>query len=82
MAVTNNENASRYELEVDGLLAIADYNLRGGILYVTHVEVPPALRGAGVAATLMAGVVADAKKRGLEINPVCSYAASYLRRHP
>jgi predicted GNAT family acetyltransferase len=30
----------------------------------------------------MAGVVADARARGLKITPLCGYAAAWLRRHP
>jgi uncharacterized protein len=46
------------------------------------VFVPEELRGGGVAAKVMEGVVADAKVRGFKIIPICSYAASYLKRHP
>ena len=80
--VKDNVLDRRYELQVDGMLAVADYQLEAGKMHITHVIVPPELRGGGVAATLMAGVVEDAKKRGLEIIPICSYAASYLRRNP
>lgn len=80
--VTNNTSQSRYELEVDGHLAIADYRLEGDKLVITHVETPPELRGKGVAGQVMAGVVADAKARGLTIVPVCPYAITYLKRHP
>jgi predicted GNAT family acetyltransferase len=29
----------------------------------------------------MAGVVADARARGLKITPLCGYAAAWIRRH-
>lgn len=80
--IIDNKSAGRYELNVDGHLALAEYELKNGKLYINHVEVPQELRGGGVAGKVMAGVVADAKQRGLEIVPVCSYAASYLKRHP
>ncbi len=80
--VTNNPEKNRYELEVDGHLSIADYRLEDNRLIITHVEVPEALRGRGVAAQVMQGVAADAKGRGLAIFPVCPYAASYLKKHP
>ncbi len=81
MPVTNNVAESRYELSVEGHLAIADYRLEGNNLVITHVETPPQLRGQGVAAKVMAGVVEDAKTRGLTIVPVCSYAVAYMKRH-
>ena len=80
--VKNNIAQNRYELEVDGKLAFADYSLDGSTLYINHVETPAELRGGGVAGKVMAGVVEDAKKRGLEIIPICGYAAIYLKRHP
>lgn len=76
----NNTAQNRYELDVDGHLAIAEYRLEGDKLAVTHVFVPPELRGRGVAAKVMDGVLADAKARGLSIVPICSYAAAYMER--
>lgn len=78
--VVDNKQQSRYEIAVDGQLSVADYNLREGKLFITHVETPAAQRGQGIAARLMAGVVDDARARNLEIVPICGYAASYLRR--
>lgn len=78
----NNPNQNRYELEVDGYLAVADYQLDGDKLAITCVFVPEELRGKGVAAQVMKVVVEDANAKKLSIVPVCSYAASYLERNP
>ena len=80
--VINNTKANRYELLTDGHMSVANYHMDGVKLVITHVEVPSALRGRGLAAQVMDGVVADAKARGLTIVPVCSYAATYMQRHP
>lgn len=80
MPVTDNPVKNRYELDVSGALAIAEYRLDGNKIIITHVEVPESLRGQGVAAKVMEGVVADASRRGLAIVPVCPYAASYMKR--
>lgn len=80
--IIDNPAENRYELLTDGHLSIADYHKDGDIISITRVEVPSALRGKGVAAQLMEGVVRDAKTKNLTISPICSYAASYLRRHP
>ncbi len=79
--VKDNPTARRYELLVDGHLYIADYRREGERLLITHVEVPEALRGQGVAAKLMAGVVDDADARGLTLVPICPYAVAYLKRN-
>ena len=79
-SVINNTEASRYQMDAEGKLAIADYRLRGNTLTITHVGVPRELEGRGLAKRLMDGVVADAKARGLTIDPVCPYAAAYMKR--
>jgi predicted GNAT family acetyltransferase len=48
---------------------------------ITHTRVPPAIGGRGVAAELMRAALAVAKEKGWSINPACSYAAAYMRKH-
>ncbi len=78
--VRDNPLKQRYELEVEGSLAVAEYRLEGKNLVITHVEVPPALQGKGIAAQVMEGVAGDAEARGLTIVPICSYAAVWMKR--
>lgn len=82
MAFKNNTSQNRYELEVEGHLALADYRIEGNKISITHVFVPEELRGKGVAAEVMKGVVEDANAKKLSIVPVCPYAAAYLKKHP
>ena len=79
--VLDNTARSRFEMMVEGQMALADYRRGGGKLMITHVETPPALQGRGVAAKLMDGVVEAARAEGAKIVPICSYAAAYMRRH-
>jgi predicted GNAT family acetyltransferase len=81
MPITNNTAQNRYELSVDGPVAVADYTLDGDMLSINRVYVPDALRGKGLAAQVMDFVIADADARGLHIVPVCSYAVTYMARH-
>lgn len=80
--VIDNTALSRFELHEDGKLAHADYQIRGGVLMLPHVEADPALRGRGSAGRLMEGVLQIARQRGLKVRPVCGYAAAYIQRHP
>lgn len=82
MEVTNNPSASRYELALEGGVAVADYRRHDDRLVITHVGVPPALQNKGIATSLMRGVVEDAKAKGLTIVPVCPFAVAYLKKHP
>jgi predicted GNAT family acetyltransferase len=79
--VVDNANRSRFEMEEAGLVAFANYQRRGSVLVIPHVEAPPALRGTGAAGRLMAGVLALVRERGEKIVPTCSYAAAYMRQH-
>lgn len=77
----DNTERSRFELDVDGQVAFADYRREGGSLVIRHVEAPPALRGTGAADRLMQGIMAFARAHALKIVPRCGYAASWMRRH-
>lgn len=80
-AITDNTDAQRYELAVDGHTVFADYSLSGDTLRIHYVEAPPELRGSGAAGRLMEGVAQIAKANGWRIVPICGYAAAWLRRH-
>ncbi|MFC3676856.1 GNAT family N-acetyltransferase [Ferrovibrio xuzhouensis] len=81
MTVTDNPDRHRFELDVDGQTVFADYRRRDGVLAITHVEAPPALRGTGAAGRLMEGVMQIARAENVKVAPLCSYAAAWLRRH-
>ncbi len=79
--VRDNSEQSRYELEVSGEIAVADYRRQGDTLLITHTHTPPALRGQGIAGRLVAGMLADVRARGLKVTPLCSYVVDYFERH-
>ncbi len=72
---------SRFELEVDGAVAYADYRRQPGTLVIAYVYAPPVLRGTGTADRLMRAVAGTARAEGRQIVPLCGYAAAWLRRH-
>jgi predicted GNAT family acetyltransferase len=78
---SHNPAKSRYELEVDGLIAFADYQRSGRRMVIPHVEADPALRGTGAAGRLMSQVAATARAEGMKIVPLCGYASAWLRRN-
>ncbi len=80
--VVDNPGKSRFELEEQGLVAFADYHMRGEQVVIPHVEAPEELRGTGAAGRLMTGVLEIVRERGLKVVPVCPYAAIFIRRHP
>ena len=80
--VRNNGEAKRYELDVDGQLAIAEYRLRPGRISFTHTEVPEALSGRGIGKRLVKAALDDARAQGLKVVPICPFVKHYIETHP
>jgi predicted GNAT family acetyltransferase len=80
--IRHDESRQRFETTVDGHLCTCDYQLRGQVLWLTHTGVPPAVGGRGIAAELVRTTLAWASEQGYRVEPACSYAATYMRRHP
>lgn len=82
IAVRHNVAANRFEVELGGQLAVADYVLEDGRMIFTHIFVPPELGGHGVAEKLMRAGLALAQAEGWRVVPQCSYVELFIRRHP
>jgi predicted GNAT family acetyltransferase len=80
-AVVHNAAASRFEVNVEGQLAGAEYEFVGGNMVFTHTLVPPALRGRGLAEHLVRAGLAHAREHGLRVVPQCSYVATFIKRN-
>jgi len=80
--VIDNAREHRFELEENGLTAVAEYHLKDNSLYIDYVESPPALRGTGAAGRLMEGVMRSARDKAYKVIPVCGYAVAWIKRHP
>lgn len=81
-AVRDNKALGRFELDVDGCIAFANYRLTPEAVIITHTETPLALRGRGVASDLVKGALELIRADGLKVVAGCSFVAVYLRRHP
>lgn len=82
MTVTENPRKHRFELSVDGALAVAEYRTQGGKLVLTHTEVPEQLSGQGVGSKLAKGVFEALRGSGRRAVLECSFMANYAERHP
>jgi hypothetical protein len=80
--VRDNRQLQRFELEVDGEVAFAEYRRQPGRLVIPHVEAPPILRGTGAAGRLMQGVMEAARAEQVKVLPLCPYARAWMQRHP
>jgi len=80
--VRDNPERRRYEMPVDGGIAFASYRADETTVFITHTEVPPALRGGGVGAALVKGTLDLIRASRRKVVPQCGFVASYIRRHP
>ena len=81
--VVNVPEAHRYELQLDneriGELA---YRQRKDRIAFTHTNVNPAYEGRGFGSRLAEAALADARRQGLAVVPLCPFIAWYIEQHP
>ncbi len=82
MGLAIEEGATCFKTNVDGHEAHVDFERTQGTMVITHTSVPAAIGGRGVAAELIKAVFDAARRDGLMVSPVCSYAAVWLQKHP
>lgn len=81
-AVRHHAAANRYEIAIEGHLAVAEYVLEDGRQVFTHTLVPPELRGRGLAEALVRTALHDARAAGRKVVPACSYVARFIEKNP
>jgi hypothetical protein len=79
--IRHDQDANQFTTDVDGHRAELDYTVADGVMTITHTRVPREIGGRGIAADLMRAALQVAAERGLGVNPACSYAAAYMRKH-
>ncbi len=79
----DQQDRGRYVIHLGDLEAELTYRRRdAGVIAIDHTYTPPEFRGQNIAARLMLQAVADARREGTRIEPICSYAVVQFRRHP
>ena len=81
VTITDNTAAHRFEAELDGAVAFAEYQLKPGQLVLPHTVVPPAFEGKGVASALARHAFGYARERGLRVVPTCPFMAGWVKKH-
>jgi predicted GNAT family acetyltransferase len=82
ITVTNNEAKQRYEVWVDGHLAVLTYERQGDSIVYLHTGVPSVLAGRGIANQLARTALDEARAQNRLVVPLCPFVAAYIRRHP
>ena len=77
-----NTSPARYELNVDGHIAFANYRNIDGVIAITHTEVPRALRERGIGSRLVLEMLGEIRAQNLKVRPLCSFARFVIAQHP
>jgi hypothetical protein len=79
--VVNNREHHRFELAVEGHMAVSYYKIADGVITFMHTEVPPELGGKGIGSTLIKGALDQARAEGLKVVALCPFAKAYIDKH-
>jgi predicted GNAT family acetyltransferase len=81
--MSNEKTMSRFELEEEGETAYLEFELdKAGWITLWHTEVPPALRGRGLASVLAKTALEYARDNHLKVDVICPSMAGYLAKNP
>ena len=80
--VRDNKVQNRFELDVQGGLAFANYRRTPSAVVITHTETPRALRGRGIASELVKGALELIRADGHKVIAGCGFVVDYLQKHP
>jgi predicted GNAT family acetyltransferase len=80
--IVDNKAHHRFELEIDGHIAAAYYELAGGVITFVHTEVPPELGGKGVGSKLAKGALDQVRTDGLRVIAQCPFVKAWIDKHP
>jgi predicted GNAT family acetyltransferase len=74
---------SRFEIEDGGEVAYLEFETDGhGWMTLWHTEVPPALRGRGIAGELAKTALEYARDQKLKVDVICPLVAGYIEKNP
>lgn len=80
--IEHNRAARRFETRVDGSFCELDYSLDNNVMTITHTGVPEEVGGRGIASALAQMAMDTARAEGWKVVPACSYAQTWVKRHP
>src|SRR5580692_8900495 len=74
---------NRFEFDEDGETAYLEFDVDGhGWITLWHTEVPPSLRGRGIAGTLARTALEYARNEKLKVDVICPIVTDYIHKNP
>ncbi|GAE85289.1 GNAT family N-acetyltransferase [Bacteroides reticulotermitis] len=80
--IIHQPEQNMFKTEVDGRTAFVQYRLLGNYFDIIHTIVPKPIEGRGIASALVKAAYAYAIANGMIPKATCSYAVTWLERHP
>jgi len=78
----DNEDRSRFELDVGGTIAFVAYRKSRGAITLVHTEVPPELGGKGIGSKLARATLDAVRTQGRKLTVECEFIQSFMGKHP
>ena len=82
--IADHPQHHHYALHIDGKSAAhIEYRMHGDkTIELVHTEVGKDFEGKGLGSQIVRFALDDARKRGLEVIPTCTYIAGWVQKHP
>ena len=80
--IQHDAKTHRFNTVVDDVTAHVEYEMAGDVMTITHTIVPSVIGGRGVAGALVKAALDHARAEGWQVVPQCSYADTWIIRHP
>ena len=81
-AFRDNEAESRFELEVDGVIAFVTYRKSADTITLVHTEVPPELGGRGIGSKLARATLGAVRTQGRKLIVTCEFIQGFMKKNP
>ena len=82
LSIVHNEAETRFEADLGGRLAVAEYIKAPGKIIFTHTEVPKKYEGQGVGEKLVRSDLNQVRAMDLAVIPLCPFVKAFIARHP
>lgn len=80
--IEHNKSQHRFETTVESQQCVVDYSLDDNVMTLIHTGVPTEVGGRGIASSLVQTAMDTSRSEGWKVVAACSYAATWVQRHP
>ena len=77
----DNEDRSRFELDVGGTVAFVAYRKSPGAITLVHTEVPPQLGGKGIGSKIARATLDAVRAQGRKLTVECEFIQNFMTKH-